>query len=83
MNLTELLRVTANDRAKWLRETFDQSSRGTLEGVKAATSVEQLESALHKRIAREATRASVPAGTMVLQPSAAPASRARTTRRGR
>ena len=70
INLDEMLLQKSSDRLKWLLSTADQKLSGNAEeGIKSAATIEDLLVALERRIARNATPHTVPAGTMVLQPS--------------
>ena len=70
INLEELLAVEGKDRSKWIKEKTDQKlSAGDAKNVKAATSIEELISALGKKIATHVTPDPVPAGAMIFQPS--------------
>lgn len=70
INLDELLETPGKDRAKWLKENADQKV-GTADAklLKAATNLEELLTALDKKIAKKVTPRVVPAGAIVLQPS--------------
>jgi hypothetical protein len=70
INLEELLKQKAADRAKWLKERTDQDFTGSaLEPLKAAKTIEELLAALESKIANEVTPNVVPAGAMIFQPS--------------
>lgn len=70
INLDELLETPGKDRAKWLKENADQKV-GTADAklLKAATNLEELLTALDRKIAKKVTPRVVPAGAIVLQPS--------------
>ena len=70
INLEALLAVKPADRVKWVAERTDQKFAGqAAEGIKQAGTIEDLLSALEKKIARNVTPNVVPKGAMVLQPS--------------
>jgi hypothetical protein len=70
INLEALLAVKPADRVKWVAEQTDQKLTGqAAEGLKKAGTIEDLLSALEKKIARNVTPNVVPKGAMVLQPS--------------
>jgi hypothetical protein len=70
INLEELLKTTAGERLKWIRERTDHKLTGEAsDGVKSATSLDELLAALEKKIARSATLGTLPKGALVLQPS--------------
>ncbi|WP_315851710.1 Eco57I restriction-modification methylase domain-containing protein [Roseimaritima multifibrata] len=70
IDLDELLETAGKDRGKWLKENADQKV-GTADAklLKAATNIEELLTALDKKIAKKVTPRVVPAGAIVLQPS--------------
>ncbi len=70
INLDELLKTEGKNRGKWLKENADQKV-GTADAklLKAATNIEELLTALDKKIAKKVTPRVVPAGAIVLQPS--------------
>lgn len=70
INLEALLATAGKDRAKWLKEQSDQKITGVaLRDLKAAESLDDLLTALDKKIAKKVTPRVVPAGAIVLQPS--------------
>lgn len=70
INLENLLAEHGKDRSKWLREQSDQEVSGeAADALKAASTADELESAMERKIARNATPTRVPKGTMVLQPT--------------
>ena len=70
INLEELLKQKAADRAKWLKERTDQDFTGrALEPLKSAKTIEELLAALESKIANEVTPNVVPSGAMIFQPS--------------
>jgi hypothetical protein len=72
INLDELLRQPAGERAKWLKAATDQElSDKPGVALKAAKSIDDLLAALDqgKKIARSATPSPVPKGAMLLVPS--------------
>jgi hypothetical protein len=70
INLEELLKQKAADRAKWLKERTDQDFKGqSAEALNSAKSIEDLLAALEKKIANDVTPNVVPAGAMIFQPS--------------
>ena len=71
VNLEALLAEPAGSRAKWLQERTDRKlSDAQRKTVAAATTLEELHAALLPVIETAATPDLVPAGAMVLQPSA-------------
>lgn len=70
INLEALLETKPKDRAKWLKEVSDQKlGTAAAKELKAATSIEELLTALDKKIQKKVTPRVVPAGAIVLQPS--------------
>lgn len=70
INLDELLATKGKDRAKWLKAKTDQSITGqALKDLQDAESIDDLLSALDKKIAKKVTPRIVPQGSIVLQPS--------------
>jgi hypothetical protein len=70
VNLEALLAENPANRAKWLKEQTDQKFEGkSAEGLKDATTIDELLAALDKKIAKTVTPNVVPTGAMVLQPS--------------
>ncbi len=70
INLDELLETKSKDRAKWIKEQTDQKITGqALKDLKAADSIDDLLTALDKKIAKKVTPRVVLAGSIVLQPS--------------
>ena len=70
VNLEELLRTTADKRMKLFTETTDQKLTGqAADGLKAATTIEELLVALDRKIAKTVTPNVVPQGAMIFQPS--------------
>jgi len=70
INLEELLTTAGKDRAKWLKDQSDQKViRVALNELKAAETIEELLTALDKKIKKTVTPRVVPAGAIVLQPS--------------
>jgi hypothetical protein len=70
IEIADLLAVKPKDRAKWLKEQADHTlPAAAAKELEAAQSSEAALEALHKRIARNATPAPVPAGGLVLQPT--------------
>lgn len=70
IEIADLLAVKPKDRAKWLKEQADHTlPAAAAKELEAAQSSESALEALHKRIARNATPAPVPAGGLVLQPT--------------
>lgn len=70
INLDELLETPAKNRAKWIKEQTDQKITGqALKDLKAAESIDDLLTALNKKIAKKVTPGIVPQGAIVLQPS--------------
>ncbi len=70
INLEELLNQKAADRVKWLKERTDQSVTGqALEALKSASTIEDLLSALDRKIDNLVTPNVVPANAMIFQPS--------------
>ena len=70
INLEALLETAGKDRAKWLKEESDQKITGVaLKELKEADSLDELLTALDKKIAKKVTPRVVPAGAIVLQPS--------------
>jgi len=70
IEIANLMAVKPKDRAKWLKERADHTlPTAAAKELEAAKSNEALLEALHKRIARNATPAPVPAGGLVLQPT--------------
>ncbi len=70
INLDELLETKDKDRAKWINEQTDQKITGqALKDLKAADSIDDLLTALNKKIAKKVTPQVVPQGSIVLQPS--------------
>ena len=70
INLEELLKQKAADRAKWLKERTDQDfTGGASEPLKSAKTIEELLAALESKIANEVTPNVVPGGAMIFQPS--------------
>lgn len=70
INLDELLATAGKNRAKWLKETCDQKL-GTADSkqLKDAGSIDELLTALDKKIAKKVTPRVVSSGSIVLQPS--------------
>jgi hypothetical protein len=70
VNLEELLRTSADKRMKLFAETTDQKLTGqAAEGLKTATTIEELLVALDRKIAKTVTPNVVPQGAMIFQPS--------------
>jgi hypothetical protein len=70
INLEELLRTSSDKRVKWFTETTDQKLTGqAAEGLKTATTLEDLLVVLDRKIAKTATPNVVPPGAMIFQPS--------------
>ena len=70
VDLEALFRVAPRERAKWLGEAAGQKLTGPMaEAVKRATTVRELEAALERRIARNATPDLLPPGSLLLQPT--------------
>ena len=70
INLDALLETEGKNRAKWLKEQSDQKITGAaLKELKAAETIEELLTALDKKIAKKVSQRVVPAGAIVLQPS--------------
>jgi hypothetical protein len=70
INLDALLATKGAERAKWLKENADQDVTGqALDSLKKAATIEELLSALDKKIAKLVTPNIVSNGAMVLQPS--------------
>lgn len=70
INLEELLRAAADKRMKWFTETTDQKLTGqAAEGLKTATTIEELLVALDRKIAKAVTPNVVPQEAMIFQPS--------------
>ncbi|MBZ0186785.1 MAG: N-6 DNA methylase [Candidatus Obscuribacterales bacterium] len=70
LNLDELLSIKPVHRAKWFRDKTEQDLSGVAaSGVRDAKSIEELMSALDRKIAYKVTPNIVPAGNMILQPS--------------
>jgi hypothetical protein len=70
INLEELLKVPAKDRAKWLKDRTDQTAEGkAATALRDAKTPEDLVAALDRRVARALTPNIVPGGSMALQPS--------------
>lgn len=70
INLEALLETAGKDRTKWLKEQSDQTL-GTADAkqLKEAGSLDELLTALDKKIAKKVTPRVVPSGAIVLQPS--------------
>ncbi len=70
LDLDALLKMKASDRAKHLAENADLKLSGKAsEGLGEARTLEELLSALDRRIARNATPHVLPSGAMILQPT--------------
>src|ERR1039458_5211232 len=70
INLEGLLQTAGDKRLKWFAETTDQKLTGqAAEGLKSATSIEELLVALDRKIAKAVTPNVVPEGAMIFQPS--------------
>ncbi len=70
INLEDLLATKGSDRAKWLKENADQTlGTAAAKPLKDASTIEELLTALDKKIAKKVTPRIVPAGAIVLQPS--------------
>ncbi|MBL8861724.1 MAG: N-6 DNA methylase [Planctomycetes bacterium] len=70
VNLDELVAIAPKERAKWLRERTDQEFTGeALAALAKASTVDDLAVSLAKRIAREASPAPLPKGSIILQSS--------------
>jgi len=70
INLDELLATKAKDRAKWLKDHSDQSlGKEADKLLKEAETVEELLTALDKKIQKKVTPRVAPQGAIVLQPS--------------
>lgn len=70
INLNELLATNGNKRKEWLKQRTDQEISGEAErALKSAASLDVLMAALDRKIARNATPQTVPAGAAVLQPT--------------
>ncbi|PHR92497.1 MAG: SAM-dependent methyltransferase [Blastopirellula sp.] len=70
INLEALLETPGKDRAKWLKEHADQKlGAGDAKLFKAAESIDDLLTALDRKIAKKVTPRVVPSGAIVLQPS--------------
>jgi N-6 DNA Methylase len=70
VNLEELLRTAADKRLKLFTETTDQKLAGqAADGLKAATTIEELLVALDRKIAKAVTPNVVAQGAMIFQPS--------------
>lgn len=70
INLEELLDTRGKDRAKWLKDHSDQSlGKEAARLLKEAETIEELLTALDKKIQRKVTPGVVPKGAIVLQPS--------------
>jgi hypothetical protein len=70
IELADLLAVKPKDRAKWLKEQAEHTlPAAAAKALEASQTTEAMLDALHKRIARNATPAPVPAGGLVLQPT--------------
>ena len=70
INLDELLKTPPEKRAKWVKETADQTITGdAATALKAAKTTDDLVAALDRKLAKNATPNIVPANAMVLQPS--------------
>lgn len=70
INLDALLDAPAKDRGKWLKKITDQEITGAaLKELKAANSIDELLTALDKKIQKKVTPRVVPKGAIVLQPS--------------
>lgn len=70
INLEELLAVSTDKRLKWFADVSDQKLAGqAAEGLKAATTIEELLVALDRKIAKTVTPNIVAHGDMVFQPS--------------
>lgn len=70
INLDALLETPGKDRAKWIKECTDQKITGeALKALKAAESIDELLTALDKKIHKTVTPRLVTAGAIVLQPS--------------
>lgn len=70
VNLEALLAEKPADRAKWLKETADQTlDARTGKALKEAATIDDLLAALERRIHRGATPSVVATGAMILQPS--------------
>jgi hypothetical protein len=70
INLDELLETAGKDRANWLKENADQKvGAADAKLLKAATNIEELLTALDKKIAKKVTPRVVPSDAIVLQPS--------------
>jgi hypothetical protein len=71
IDLVEALAVSGSKRNEWLNREADQKLTGQAErALKEACSVDDLMSALDRRIAKNVTPTIVPAGAMIFQPSA-------------
>jgi hypothetical protein len=70
VNLEEILRTPSDKRLKWFTETTDQKLTGqALDGLKTATTIEELLVALDRKIAKAVTPNVVPPEAMIFQPS--------------
>jgi len=70
INLEALLETPGKDRAKWLKEHADQKlGAADAKLLKEAGSIDELLTALDRKIAKKITERVVPAGAIVLQPS--------------
>ncbi len=70
INLEILLETAGSGRAKWLKEHADQKlGAADAKLLKAAESIDELLTALDKKIAKKVTPRVVPSGAIVLQPS--------------
>ena len=70
INLEALLATRGAERGKWLAEQTEQKLTGqAADALKNAASIDDVLTALDRRIAKHVTPYVVPAGSMVLQPS--------------
>lgn len=67
INLEELLRRSASERKKYLKSVSDHNITG--DSLANAQTIEELEAALDRKVARAATPNIVPKGSLILQPS--------------
>jgi len=70
INLSELLTVPSSRRSEWLNKATDHKLTGQAErALTESETIEGLIAALDRRIARNVTPDTVPAGAMIFQPS--------------
>lgn len=70
INVDELLDLAGSKRAQWVRENGEQKlTTKEASALACASTIEDVEAAIERKIDRRATPAVVPAGGMILQPN--------------